>query len=48
MEAFQNLFNPSFQNFDLLDSLRRSVDSLRTAGLMDVIDILLVANIIYR
>ena len=48
MEAFQNLFNPSFQNFDLLDSLRRSVDSLRTAGLMDVIDILIVAYIIYR
>lgn len=48
MEAFQNLFNPSFQNFDLLDSLRRSVDSLRTAGIMDVIDILIVAYIIYR
>lgn len=48
MEAFQNFLNPTFQNFDLLDSLKRSFASLTTAGPMDVIDILIVAYIIYR
>ena len=48
MEAFQNFFNPTFQNFDLLNSLQRSFASLTTAGPMDVVDILIVAYIIYR
>ena len=49
METFQNLFNTApFQNFDLLASLRSSVNSLQTAGPMDLVDILIVAYIIYR
>ena len=48
MTAFQNIFMPALQNFNLLSSLRTSVNSLKTAGLMDVIDILIVAYIIYR
>ena len=49
METFQNIFNTAaFQNFDLLSSLRSSVNSLQTAGLMDVVDVLIVAYIIYR
>ena len=49
METFQNLFNTApFQNFDLLGSLRSSVNSLQTAGPMDLVDILVVAYIIYR
>lgn len=49
METFQNIFNTAaFQNFDLLSLLRSSVNSLQTAGLMDVVDVLIVAYIIYR
>lgn len=48
MEAFQNIFIPPLQNFDLLSSLKSGVASLQTAGPMDVIDILIVAYIIYR
>ncbi|WP_243114403.1 diadenylate cyclase CdaA [Agathobaculum sp. Marseille-P7918] len=48
MEAFQNIFIPPLQNFDLLSSLKSGVASLQTAGPMDVVDILIVAYIIYR
>ena len=48
MEAFQNFLSPTFENFDLLNSLQRSFASLTTAGPMDVVDILIVAYIIYR
>ncbi len=48
MEAFQNIFIPPLQNFDLLSSLKSGIASLQTAGLTDVVDILIVAYIIYR
>ncbi len=48
MEAFQNIFIPPLQNFDLLSSLKSGIASLQTAGPMDVVDILIVAYIIYR
>ena len=48
MEAFQNIFIPPLQNFDLLSSLKSGVASLQTAGPTDVVDILIVAYIIYR
>lgn len=47
METFYNFTEP-FQNFDLISSLRSSVSSLQTAGIMDAVDILIVAYIIYR
>lgn len=48
MEAFQNIFIPPLQNFDLLSSLKSGIASLQTAGPTDVVDILIVAYIIYR
>ncbi len=48
METFQNIFIPPLQNFDLLSSLKSGIASLQTAGPMDVVDILIVAYIIYR
>lgn len=48
MEAFQNFFNPTFQNFNLETLLHNSYYMLQTAGIMDVVDILIVAYIIYR
>lgn len=48
MEAFQNIFIPPLQNFDLLSSLESGIASLQTAGPTDVVDILIVAYIIYR
>ena len=48
MEAFQNIFIPPLQNFDLLSSLKSGIASLQNAGLTDVVDILIVAYIIYR
>lgn len=48
MEAFQNFFNPTFQNFNLETLLHNSYYMLQTVGIMDVVDILIVAYIIYR
>ncbi len=48
MEAFQDFIIPPLQNFDLLSSLESGIASLRTAGIMDVVDVLIVAYIIYR
>lgn len=48
MEAFENIFVPPLQNIDLLSSLRSGIASLQTAGIMDAVDILIVAYIIYR
>lgn len=48
MEAFQDFIIPPLQNFDLLSSLESGIASLQTAGIMDVVDVLIVAYIIYR
>lgn len=48
MEAFENIFVPPLQNFDLLASLKSGIASLQTAGPTDVVDVLIVAYIIYR
>lgn len=48
MEAFQNFFNPTFENFNLETLLHNSYYMLQTVGIMDVVDILIVAYIIYR
>ena len=48
MEAFQNFFNPTFQNFNLETLLHNSYYMLQTVGIMDVVDILIVAYNIYR
>lgn len=48
METFQNIFIPPLQSFDLLSSLKSGIASLQTAGPTDVVDILIVAYIIYR
>ena len=48
MEAFQNFFNPTFQNFNLETLLHNSYYMLQTVGIMDIVDILIVAYIIYR
>lgn len=47
MDAFLNFFNPG--NFDnVRNSIINSFNAMRTAGPMDIIDILVVAYIIYR
>ena len=47
MDAFLNFFNPG--NFDnMRNSIINSFNAMRTAGPMDIIDILVVAYIIYR
>ena len=47
MDAFLNFFNPG--NFDnMRNSIINSFNAMRTAGPMDIIDILIVAYIIYR
>ncbi len=47
MNTFQNLFSPTVQNMNLR-SLLSSFDYLKTISPMDVIDIFIVAYIIYR
>ena len=48
MEAFREFIIPPLQYFDLLSSLESGIASLQTAGIMDVVDVLIVAYIIYR
>lgn len=48
METFLDFFSPGLRNFDPWTSLQNSLSALQTAGPMDVVDILIVAYVIYR